>query len=342
MRYGPVDLDQAAGAILGHNVVDGEGRRVLRKGKALEARDLEVLRKLGRESVYAARLDPEDVSEDVAADRVTRAVVGAGLRLSGPSTGRVNVHSRVLGLVKVDVARLGRLNSSAGVTLATRRDGTPVTAGKMVATTKILPYAVPDSIVVEIEQEAASHGPILWLRNFESRRVGLIVTSVPGSRDKIVGGFETALRRRVEALGSRLERTDFVALESETGGALESLASALDAQASDGIELVLLAGETAIQDRNDLAPSAVELAGGVVECFGAPVDPGNLLMLGHLGEVAVVGAPGCARSSKPSIVDLVLPRLLVGERLDASDVTALGHGGLLDDVPERPLPRSRI
>jgi molybdenum cofactor cytidylyltransferase len=95
-------------------------------------------------------------------------------------------------------------------------------------------------------------------------------------------------------------------------------------------------------DRHDIAPRAVELAGGEVVCFGAPVDPGNLLMLGYVGEVAVLGAPGCARSPKRNIVDLVLPRLLAGERLGRGDIVALGHGGLLEDVPERPMPRSQI
>ena len=129
-------------------------------------------------------------------------------------------------------------------------------------------------------------------------------------------------------------------LEEESGA--EALAAAIERQLRAGIELVLLAGETAIMDRHDIAPRAVELAGGEVVCFGAPVDPGNLLMIGYVGSVPVIGAPGCARSPKRNIVDLVLPRLLVGERLERRDIVAMGHGGLLEDVPERPMPRSRI
>jgi molybdenum cofactor cytidylyltransferase len=109
-----------------------------------------------------------------------------------------------------------------------------------------------------------------------------------------------------------------------------------------GLELIVLAGETAIMDRHDLLPRAVERAGGSVECVGAPVDPGHLLMLAYLDETPVVGAPGCARSRKTNIVDWVLPRLLAGERLTRPDIIALGHGGLLEDVPERPTRRDDL
>jgi molybdenum cofactor cytidylyltransferase len=103
--------------------------------------------------------------------------------------------------------------------------------------------------------------------------------------------------------------------------------------------LIILAGETAIMDRYDIAPRAVERAGGKIETVGAPVDPGNLLMLAYLDGVPVLGAPGCVRSPKTNVVDWVLPRLLAGDRLSHIDIVALGHGGLLDDIPERPVPR---
>jgi molybdenum cofactor cytidylyltransferase len=91
--------------------------------------------------------------------------------------------------------------------------------------------------------------------------------------------------------------------------------------------------------RHDLAPRAIELAGGTIEVLGAPVDPGNLLMLAYLGDVPILGAPGCARSRKANVIDRVLPRLMAGEHLTRADIAALGHGGLLDDVPERSMPR---
>ncbi|HVS12312.1 MAG TPA: molybdopterin-binding protein [Thermoanaerobaculia bacterium] len=340
MRFGPVPVSSAAGGILGHNVFSAEGRRLLRKGSVLAAADVELLRSLGRELVYVAELEPGDVGEDEAAARIADACCSASLRRSGPATGRVNLHARERGVVRVAVEALAELNRLEGVTLATLRDRSVADGGKMVATLKILPYALPDEVVARAERLGRERGPLVELAPLPARRVGLVVSGSEGSQEKTTASFASALARRLERLGSRLVRTDFVV--SAEDSAPTDLAAALRAHVDAGVELVVLAGETAIQDRDDLACRALEQAGGEVVCFGAPVDPGNLLMIGRLDGAPVLGAPGCARSPKRNIVDLVLPRLLIGEQVTREDVVALAHGGLLDDVPERPLPRERI
>jgi molybdopterin biosynthesis enzyme len=341
MRFEPVPIQQAEGKILGHNVTGEGGRRLLRKGRALTAQDIGRLRELGRRLVYAAIPELGDVDEDTAAWRVSCAVVGGdGIRLAGPSTGRVNLYSTAIGIVRVDIEGLARLNEHDGITLATLASGSAVGEGKMVGTTKILPYAVDESVVRDVEESVAGRLPILRVEALPARGVGLILTGSRGAEQRVMAGFRGGLEPRLQALGSELRASDYVVLEEESGE--EALHAAIERQLAAGIELVLLAGETAIMDRHDIAPRAVELAGGEVVCFGAPVDPGNLLMLGYVRSVPVVGAPGCARSPKRNIVDLVLPRLLAGERLGRRDIVAMGHGGLLEDVPERPMPRSRI
>lgn len=131
-------------------------------------------------------------------------------------------------------------------------------------------------------------------------------------------------------------------MSTQDESAEEALARAIRQQCDGGAELVLLAGETAVMDARDITPRAIERAGGRVECVGAPVGPGNLLVLAYRGEVPILAAPGCARSRKTNVIDWVLPRLLVGERLRRQDVVALGHGGLLEDVPERPMRREAV
>lgn len=340
MKFGPVPLADAEGTILGHNIADAEGRRAFRKGRPLAADDLARLREMGHTVVYAAILEPGDVNEEQAALRITRALAAKDLRLSGPSTGRVNLYATVLGIVRVDREALFELNCCDGVTLATRHADTAVAAGRIVATTKILPYALSAAVVDRAEAIAREHAPIVAVQPLPERRVGLILSGSKGARERVEAGFSSALAQRLGALGSRLERTDYASIDGEGGE--DRLAELLRAQHRAGIELVVLAGETAIQDRQDIAPRAVERAGGRVVCFGAPVDPGNLLLLAELDGVPVLGAPGCARSPKTNIVDLLLPRLLVGDRITRADVAGLGNGGLLEDVPERPLPRSRV
>ncbi len=342
MKFEATPLTEALGAILGHNVYDNDGRRVLRKGRALGDDELALLAGLGRDQVFAAKLEPGDVEENEAARRVSEAVAGPGLAMRGPTTGRVNLHAEALGLVRVNAEALDRINDCDGVTLATLPNHTVARAGKMVGTTKILPYALLEETVAAAESAAGRH--LIRVDPLEARSAALIVsgTVAPGrsaGRERLVSGFETAFQGRLEPLNARLSKVRFVPLHGERG--VKGLAS-VAAELAPKTDLLILAGETAIQDRHDLAPSAIEAAGGTVICYGAPVDPGNLLLLAELDGTPVLGAPGCARSPKRNIVDLVLPRLLVGDRLTRRDITSLGHGGLLEDVPERPLPRRRI
>ena len=340
MEFGPVPLSEAEGKILGHNVAGADGRRVLRKGKALTAADLELLRTLGRNAVYVASLAPEDLDEDSAAGRIGRAVSGHHLRLSGPTTGRANLYSEAAGVIRVAQAGLYAINNCEGITIATLPHQTTVDEGRIVATVKILPYGLPETTVEEAESLARDHAPLLTLDPFPEREVGLILSGSPSARERIVRSFEIALRPRLAALQAALVRVDFVPLEDEAHE--KALVTRIREQLTAGMEMIILAGETAIMDQNDMAPRAIRQAGGEIICYGAPVDPGNLLLLAYHGQIPLVGAPGCARSPKDNIVDLVLPRLLVGDRLTRADIVSLGHGGLLEDVPERPLPRSRL
>jgi molybdenum cofactor cytidylyltransferase len=340
MKFGPIPLDQAQGKILGHNIAGPDGRRLFRKGKPLTAEDIQRLRRLGRASVYVAEVEPGDVDENTAAARLAKAVMGDGLRLSGPSNGRANLFATYPGVLRVDAARLARMNGRPGITLATLVGHSAVRRGKMVATVKIMPYAVPEDHVSQLEKVAVQDGLVISVSPFRYQQAGLILSGSPSARERIVHSFESALQQRLAALDAAIARVDFMPLEDEQGEV--ELAKIIRQHLDDGIELIILAGETAIMDRYDLAPRAVEQAGGEVTCYGVPVDPGNLLMLAYHGPVPIMGAPGCARSPKTNIVDLLLPRLLAGDRLDQTAMIHMGHGGLLEDIPERPMPRSQL
>lgn len=339
MKFGPVPLQAAAGLILGHNIAGLDGRRALRKGRALSALDLAQLTALGRSTVYVAEMAADDVAEDAAARRVAAAVAGSNLRCSGAASGRVNLAASVRGVLRVDAGRLLQVNALPGITVATLANHSPVQARQLAATVKIVPFAVPDALVRNCEEVAAAE-PLLWLDSIPARRAAIILSGSAPASARIIADFEPALRGRLEALGASVNGVHFVALEDEGGEA--ALAAMLRQQLDAGCEMILLAGETAIMDRADIAPRAVERAGGSIACFGVPVDPGNLLMLAYMGSVPVLGAPGCARSRKANIVDCVLPRLLAGDRVTQAELAALGHGGLLEEIPERPAPRIQL
>ncbi len=335
MKFAPVPLPEAKGKILGHNIADAAGRRLLRKGKPLTDEDLEKLRALGRSSVYVAKMDADDVDENTAARRIAEVSCGPGLHIPGVASGRANLLSNEMGILRIDVERLAQINLCEGVTLTTLTTHSPVRPRQIVATVKIIPYALPESVVGAAET-VASGSAVVRVDALPSRAVGMILSGSASIHERLEADF-VPLRDRIERLGSFVAQTDFVALDDEPDEA--ALAQMLKQQVDSGIGMILLAGETAIMDAHDIVPRAVERAGGRVESVGAPVDPGNLLMLAYLDDVPVVGAPGCARSRKTNIVNWILPRLLVGDHLTRRDIIELGHGGLLQDVRERGLPR---
>lgn len=337
MKFEPVPLTEAKGKILGHNIAGADGRRLLRKGKPLSDEDLENLRALGRKSVYVARMEADDVDENTAARRIAQVVCGPGLSMSGGSVGRVNLLASEMGLLRVEVERLAQINEYNGITLATLKTHSPVHERQIVATIKIIPYAVPEATLRAVETIATGSNQVVRIDALSHRPVGMILSGSASIHQRLASDFYP-LRERIEKLGSTIARTDFVALDDEADEA--ALANMLKGQLASGVRMILFAGETAIMDAHDIVPRAVERAGGYVESVGAPVDPGNLLMLAYLGDVPVVGAPGCARSKKVNIVDWILPRLLAGDRLTRRDIIALGHGGLLQDIPERGIPRN--
>lgn len=344
MKFGAVPLDQAEGKILGHNIAGPDGRRVFRKGRPLSGKDVIKLGELGRESVYVAEPEAGDVGENSAALRIAQAAAGDHVTVSKPTTGRANLHAQALGILRIDQERLMQVNLLDSVTLATVELNSVVRPKQMVATLKMISYGVSENIVREAERISQSATvasdrptPIVRVDLLQRRKVGMILSGSPSAEDRIVKGFDKALRTRLQSWGSDIDAVKFIPLEDEHGE--RNLAAEIDRLIKNEIEIIILAGETAIMDRHDIAPRAVERSGGRVTCFGAPVDPGNLLMLARHDEtgrsVQIIGTPGCARSPKKNIVDLVIPRILAGDYLTKMDIVRLGVGGMLDDVKER-------
>ena len=329
MRFGPVPLHEAEGAILAHSVRAGKTR--LRKGMVLDGAALAGLAEAGITEVIAARLDPEDLHEDQAAERLAAALVpdqrAARLDLTRAFTGRVNLVAACPGVAVMDVAALTALNAvNPMITLATLPPFQQVGAGQMVGTVKIISYGVPGG---DVARAAALGRGAIRLAPVIHGRVSLIVTEIPGGAgDK----GRAAIQGRVAALG--MELCEVVMVPHRVA----DLAAAVVASVGD---MVLILTGSATSDPHDVAPEAVRRAGGTVERFGMPVDPGNLLFLGALDGRPVIGLPGCARSPALNGADWVLARVACGIDLSHADIAGMGVGGLLKEIPTRPMPRAR-
>jgi molybdenum cofactor cytidylyltransferase len=331
------ELKACSGAILAHNISDRHGKRILRKGIVLTKHELRLLQDSGRTFVYVAELEPGDLGEAEAARRTAELVHGNNIQLVGAATGRTNLLAERAGVLQINVNRLDELNKLPGVTISTLRSPSVVPDRQMVASIKIIPYGISTDTMTAIEN-LAGREPIVAILPLEPKHVDLILLGGAPILEKIEADFRQPLEERVRALGSEIEEIHKIATDCDDP--IQLIADGLMRIADRQVDLLIMAGETAIMDPRDVIPIAIGLAGGYVETTGAPVDPGNLLMLAYIDNLPILGAPGCARSLKENVVDWVLPRLLSGEHLTRSDITHLGHGGLLEDIKERPFPRA--
>jgi molybdenum cofactor cytidylyltransferase len=333
MRFGEIPVAEAVGAILAHSLRFGQ--TALKKGRVLSAEDVAALAAAGVDHIVGARLDPGDLREDEAADRVAAALAGANVTAATAFTGRANLFAEAKGLLVFDRDRLDRLNLvDEAVTLGTLPPFAVVEPRQMVATVKIIPLAVSESAVGRAADFAAQGGELLRVAAFAPRRVALIQTRLPGLKESILDKTRAITEQRLAALGSALEAEERCEHQSA------DLAPRVAAAVASGAELVLVHGASVIVDRRDVIPDAIERAGGRIEHFGMPVDPGNMLLLGRLGDAVVLGLPGCARSPAVNGFDWVLQRLCAGLAVGKEDIMKMGAGGLLAEIPSRPLPRA--
>ena len=333
MIFGPTPLDEARGAVLAHTVrLQG---RVLKKGTVLDQAAIAALQQGGHGSIIAARLEPGDVPEDEAADRLANALMGPLLARSRASTGRVNLLAETPGLLVVEAETIDRLNAlDESLTVATLASHIPVTAKEMLATIKVIPFAVPGPVLQVAEAMARQGPPPLSLHPFRPLKVGLVLSELPGQKESVMEGAVEATRDRVEALHGTLlppERT-----RHETA----PISDALNRLRRQGAQVLLVAGASAVVDRRDVGPAAIVRAGGTIDHFGMPVDPGNLICLGHIDGIPALVLPGCAKSPKLNGIDWVLQRLFAGVAVTPRDVMGMGVGGLLKEIETRPLPRA--
>jgi molybdenum cofactor cytidylyltransferase len=332
MKFGPVSIADTPGAILAHKLVDSSGRKVLGKGTRLTADHLPLLESLGLSTVIVAALSDDDLTENEAAGRIGRALIGHGIVVTAPGVGRANLTATLKGPLRVNVDLLHQLNNVApGITIATLKEHTLVQDGDLVGLVKIIPFGIDRRYVNAAEVIAGTASPVLSVRPLQSRHCTLIISGPESAKDDLTAAFLSPIQARLEGLASVLEQVEYVAHTPEA-------VSAAIAR-HNNVDLILIASISAIMDEDDVIPTALAQAEGELTQFGAPVDPGSLMMLGYVGDTPVLGMPGCVRSLKTNIVDMVLPRLIAGERLSRMDIIAMGHGGLLPDISERPSPR---
>jgi len=333
VKFGEFPVAEAKGAAVAHSVI--VPGRSLKKGRVLTAEDIAALKAAGRTTIVAAKLEPGDIGENEAAALAAEALAAPGVETGPAFTGRVNFYAQALGLCVVDRAAVDAFNLvDETITLSTVEPYSVVAPKQMVATVKIIPFAVSGKAIDACTAQARASGPLFKVVPFLEKHVALIQTRLPGFKESVLDKTVTTTRDRLTALGSAL------IAESRCAHDAIELAEHIRVAIRGGADMVLVAGASAIIDRRDVIPAALTGAGGKIIHFGMPVDPGNLLLMGELDGLPVLGLPGCARSPKMNGYDWVLQRLCAGLPAGPNEIMRMGVGGLLADIPTRGLPRA--
>ncbi|MBF9235459.1 molybdopterin-binding protein [Microvirga alba] len=331
MKFGLVPVEEAIGALAAHSVRVGE--TMVGKGSLVTAEIATQLKQAGVKRMTVARLEPGDIGEDEAARQLAKALGGENVVVGEPFTGRCNLYAETAGILLIDIDAINSLNAvDEAMTAATLPAYTPVAAGEMIGTVKIIPYAVPKILLRDGVARAGTGA--LCIAPYTHRQVGVISTVLPWLKPSVINKTVAVLAKRLAPANAT------IAWDRRVPHDATALARELAHQETGDTRVIIVFGASAIADRRDVIPSAIEMAGGRVEHFGMPVDPGNLILIGSIAGKPIIGAPGCARSTKENGFDWILHRILADVPVTRADITAFGVGGLLKEIVTRPQPRA--
>ncbi len=325
MQLQTIRVEDAIGKILSHDITrivkDESKGAAFRKGHIIREEDIPVLLGLGKENIYILEMEQDDIHEDEAGVRLGNAVAGDGVFCSEPRESRVNLLAAKAGLLKINIPALEAINDLPDVILSTLPTNMVVREGEMLAGTKVIPLIVPEQTVAAAEDICRQAGWVIKVVPFQKALVGVVITGNEVYKQRIRDGFGPVIREKVEAFGSTILGIEFAPDDRE------DIAAKIKQMAADGANLIFVTGGMSV-DPDDVTPGAIRQTGAEVVKYGAPALPGAMFMLAYLDAVPVLGVPACGMFFKTTVVDLLLPRLLAGEKISRKDIVALAHGGL--------------
>ncbi|HWP56531.1 MAG TPA: molybdopterin-binding protein [Candidatus Acidoferrales bacterium] len=319
-----IPVEQAVGMALAHDIteiVPGKHKGpAFRRGHIVRAEDIPKLLDVGKRNLYVMELERDELHEEDAARRLAKAAAGPNLKLTDPVEGRVNLVAEISGLLKIDVDLLYQFNALGDLILATLPSNRFVKKGDVVAGTRTIPVVVKEALVAKAEALCRDK-PIVTVVEVPPRRVHLIVTGSEVFTGRIKDGFEPIVRKKLAEMGTELETAKLAPDDPDI------IAGHIKDSRAAGAELILVSGGMSV-DPDDQTPEGIRRSGAEVECHGFPVLPGSMFLMAYLRDTPILGLSGCVLHDPVTAFDLLLPRLLAGERIRRADIIALGHGGL--------------
>lgn len=319
-----IPVQDAVGQVLFHDITrisPGEFKgRAFKKGHVIREEDIQKLLSLGKDNIYVMDLQDGYIHENDAAKRIALSASGRGIELTEPVEGKVKLVATTNGLLKVNTEALNRINSIDQIVLATLHSNQQITAGLPVAGTRIIPLFTEEEKISRIESICAEYHPVIEVRPFQSLKVGLVTTGNEIYHGRIEDKFGPIVRTKFAELGSEVIGQAIV--PDDISMTVEAIHKLL----ADGADMIVATGGMSV-DPDDRTPASIKAAGADVVTYGSPTFPGAMFMLAYLGDVPVIGLPGCAMYHRATVFELIVPRILAGEKVTRADIVALGHGG---------------
>lgn len=333
MKFAPRAVSQSEDCILAHSIK--LEKKTLKKGHRLNKSDIQALIDSGYQDIIVASLDLTDVHEDAAVAELSAALAGKNVSVGKAFTGRANLHAEKAGLLVLNESLLNRINLiHESMTVATLEPFSLVNEKQMLATIKAIPFSVERRILDQCLHLIEAETKTIDIAPFKVKQVGFVQTVLAGTKQTVLDKTSKVLAERLSKLGCSVKK------ELRCEHNISDIAKALTELNEAEVDMLIVAGASAVVDRRDVVPAGIEKAGGSVSHFGMPVDPGNLLLLATLNDLPVLGMPGCARSPKENGFDWVLERQVAEIPVSREDIMLMGVGGLLKEIPGRIQPRA--
>lgn len=321
-----IKVEDAVGQVLSHDLTQIIPKQYkgpkFRKGHIIKEEDIPILKSMGKNNVYVLELKEGILHEDQAAERLYGLCKNENIKSSGEiKEGKVELLAEIDGLLKVDTERLLSLNLSNEAIIASRHSNTVVKAGEVLAGMRIIPLTIEEDKIQEIERIVGSE-PLFRLLPFKLKTVAIVTTGTEVATGLVEDKFTPALKKKLEVFGMRL------IFEKKVEDNQDKIVEALEQAKVSGADLILATGGMSV-DPDDRTPASILKSGAKLISYGAPVLPGSMLLVGYYESgVPVLGLPGCVMYAKATVFDLILPRILAGEKLSKKDIAKLGNGGL--------------
>ncbi|MCT4507581.1 MAG: molybdopterin-binding protein [Tepidibacter sp.] len=320
-----IPVREAIGMVLCHDItqiIPGKFKGVaFKKGHIIQVKDVDKLLDIGKQNIYVWDLKEGFLHENDAAMRMAKAAIGKGIDLTLPKEGKVSLKAKKKGLLKVNIEALDKINNIEDTMFATLHTDIVVESEMVVGGTRIIPLVTEETKVIEIEEICKKEGPVVEILPLKPMKAGVITTGSEIYTGRIKDKFGPLIIDKLEELGGGVIKQILVS------DSVEMIKDAIDELLKLKVDMILVTGGMSV-DPDDVTPTGIKNFGGNIITYGAPTLPGAMFLMGYIDDIPIMGLPGCVMYSKRTIFDLILPRVMAGEKIDKKSIRRLGHSGL--------------